>query len=58
MDKLIDVLSRADALKLSAALYNLVDSVKGCSQEDLQELYKAGRLPEDCLKFVLSTRKV
>ncbi len=56
-DKLLDVLSRADDLKLRSALHNMVDAVKGCSEEDLKVLHEAGRLPDECVKFILSRRK-
>ncbi len=55
-DVLLEVMSKADALKLSAALFNLVDAVKGCDEKELQELHRAGRLPMLCLEYVLSRR--
>ena len=55
-DPVIQALSRADDLKLRAAVHNLQDSLKGCSKADLLELNKAGRLPDGCLQFVLTCR--
>ena len=55
-DPVLAPLSRADTLKLKAAIYNLVDSVKACSGSDLVELHKAGMLPEGCLQYILAVR--
>lgn len=55
-DPVISALSRADDIKLRSAIYNLQDSLKACSKQDLIELNKAGRLPDGCLGFVLTCR--